>query len=73
MLLNYYRNAVCADDGTRKFLQNGDLPGVNIEWCVIQISPGISTVPEDSPLIFSTVQLYVPPRLTDGSMVSTAW
>ena len=42
----------------------------------IQVSPGTTTVSEDSPVTFSTVQLYVPTmslQWTDGSMVSTVW
>ena len=42
-----------------------------------QVSPGgTTTVSEDSPLSFCTVQLYVPTmslQPTDGSMVSTVW
>ena len=42
-----------------------------------QVSPGgTTTVSEDSPLSFSTVQLYVPTmslQPTDESMVSTVW
>ena len=39
--------------------------GLNTEVCLyqvirVQVSPGTTTVSEDSPLIFSTVQLYVP-------------
>ena len=42
----------------------------------VQVSPGTTTVSEDSPLIFSTVQLYVPTMSswsTDRLMVSTVW
>ena len=51
-------------------------------WCkyiyirVKEFIPCTSTVSEDSPLKFSTVQLYVPTMSlwpTDGSMVSTVW
>ena len=41
-----------------------------------QVSPGTTTVSEDTPLTFSTVQLYVPIMSlwpTDWSMVSTVW
>ena len=43
----------------------------------VHVSPGgTTTVLEDSPLSFSTVQLYVPSmslQPTDESMVSTVW
>jgi len=42
----------------------------------VQISPGKTTVSEDCPLAFTTVQLYVPTmllQLTEGLMVSTVW
>ena len=42
----------------------------------VQYSRGTTAVFEDSPLTFTTVQLYVPKmslRHTDGSMVSNVW
>ena len=42
----------------------------------LQVSPGTTTVPENPPLTFSTVQLYVPTmslQPTVGSKVSTVW
>ena len=50
--------------------------GLIVQQARVQVSPGTNTVSEDSPLSFSTVQLYVPTmslQPTDESMVSTVW
>ena len=66
------------DENLGSFLDRRDFysNGLNVQQARVQVSPGTTTVSEDSPLSFSTVQLYVPTmslQPTDGSIVSTVW